>query len=132
MKSAEIVRADFTLRCREERGMEVKMYIHRHAEETIKKLSDMFGAVLVAGPRQVGKTTMLQRITSDMEYVTLDDPIMRQALWIPAQLSLKITRRLCSLMRSRRRRDYSLRLRCRSTGKGRKDSSFFAVLSSFT
>ena len=64
------------MRCREERGMEVKMYIHRHAEETIKKLSDMFGAVLVAGPRQVGKTTMLQRITSDMEYVTLDDPIM--------------------------------------------------------
>lgn len=52
------------------------MYIHRHAEETVKKLSSMFGAVLVAGPRQVGKTTMLQRMTSDMEYVTLDDPIM--------------------------------------------------------
>lgn len=52
------------------------MYIRRHAEETVKKLSDMFGAILVAGPRQVGKTTMLQRIASDIEYVTLDDPIM--------------------------------------------------------
>lgn len=52
------------------------MYIHRHAEETVEKLSKMFGAILVAGPRQVGKTTMLQKITADMEYVTLDDPIM--------------------------------------------------------
>lgn len=32
------------------------MYIRRHAEETVKKLSDMFGAILVAGLRQVGKT----------------------------------------------------------------------------
>ena len=32
------------------------MYIRRHAEKTVAKLSKMFGAVLVAGPRQVGKT----------------------------------------------------------------------------
>lgn len=55
------------------------MYIRRHAEETVEKLSRMFGAVLVAGPRQVGKTTMLQKITSDMEYVSLDDPIMLES-----------------------------------------------------
>lgn len=35
------------------------MYLHRHAEQTVKQLSNMFGAVLVADPRQVGKTTML-------------------------------------------------------------------------
>lgn len=52
------------------------MYIHRHAEQTVNKLSKMFGAVLVAGPRQAGKTTMLQRITKDVGYITLDDPIM--------------------------------------------------------
>ena len=52
------------------------MYIHRHAEQTVDKLSKMFGAVLVAGPRQAGKTTMLQRITKDVGYITLDDPIM--------------------------------------------------------
>lgn len=51
-------------------------YIHRHAEKTIEKLSKMFGAVLVAGPRQVGKTTMLQNITGDCNYVSLDDPVM--------------------------------------------------------
>ena len=53
------------------------MYIKRHAEQTVETLSGMFGAVLVAGPRQVGKTTMLQTITQGMPYVTLDDPIIR-------------------------------------------------------
>lgn len=53
------------------------MYIKRHAEKTVQELSRMFGAVLVAGPRQVGKTTMLERLSSDMNYVTLDDPIIR-------------------------------------------------------
>lgn len=52
------------------------MYIRRHAEKTVGKLSEMFGAVLVAGPRQVGKTTMLRQITDNMEYVTLDDPML--------------------------------------------------------
>lgn len=53
------------------------MYIKRHAETTVTKLSKMFGAVLVAGPRQVGKTTMLEKLTSGMNRVTLDDPILR-------------------------------------------------------
>ncbi|MCD8329203.1 MAG: AAA family ATPase, partial [Lachnospiraceae bacterium] len=52
------------------------MYIQRHAEEAVAKLEKMFGAILVAGPRQVGKTTMLRNITgSDVGYITLDDPI---------------------------------------------------------
>lgn len=54
-------------------------YIKRHAEAAVNTLSKMFGAILVAGPRQVGKTTMLQRITDGMNYVTLDDPIVRAA-----------------------------------------------------
>lgn len=53
------------------------MYIKRHAEQTVAMLAKMFGAVLVAGPRQVGKTTMLQEVTTNMPYVTLDDPIVR-------------------------------------------------------
>ena len=52
-------------------------YIKRHAEATVNTLSKMFGAILVAGPRQVGKTTMLQRITEGMNYATLDDMIVR-------------------------------------------------------
>ncbi len=53
------------------------MYINRHAEKTVRELARMFGAVLVAGPRQVGKTTMLERLTDGMNYATLDDPILR-------------------------------------------------------
>ncbi|MDO4755138.1 MAG: ATP-binding protein [Parabacteroides sp.] len=44
-------------------------------EKILPMLSDMFGAVLVAGPRQVGKTTLLRKFTGDMAYVTLDDPL---------------------------------------------------------
>ena len=52
-------------------------YIRRHAETTVEELAKMFGAILVAGPRQVGKTTMLQRMTEGFNYVTLDDIIIR-------------------------------------------------------
>lgn len=37
------------------------MYIKRHLEETITKLNNCFKVLLVTGPRQVGKTTLLRR-----------------------------------------------------------------------
>ena len=52
------------------------MFYKRHAEETIRKLEAMFGAVLVTGARQVGKTTLLKEVAKAANYVTLDDPIM--------------------------------------------------------
>lgn len=52
------------------------MYIRRHAEKTVGKLSQMFGAVLVAGARQVGKTTLLKEMSGEMRYATLDDPLL--------------------------------------------------------
>ena len=52
-------------------------YIQRHAEGTVEKLSRMFGAVLVAGPRQVGKTTMLKKLTEGVRYASMDDLILR-------------------------------------------------------
>lgn len=51
-------------------------YKSRHAETTVEKLSKMFGAVLIAGPRQVGKTTMLKEIAQGLRYVTLDDMLV--------------------------------------------------------
>ena len=36
----------------------------------------MFGAVLVTGSRQVGKTTLLRKIKPSLPYVTLDDPLL--------------------------------------------------------
>lgn len=55
------------------------MYINRHAEESVRKLAKMFGVVLVTGPRQVGKTTMLKKVAYNMDYVTLDDPLLLAA-----------------------------------------------------
>ncbi|HIY61248.1 MAG TPA: AAA family ATPase, partial [Candidatus Eisenbergiella pullistercoris] len=37
-------------------------YIKRAAENTIARLSEMFPVLLVTGPRQVGKTTLLQKL----------------------------------------------------------------------
>jgi len=51
------------------------MYVPRHAEKAVKTLEKMFGAILVAGPRQVGKTTMLKAITGNLNYATMDDPL---------------------------------------------------------
>lgn len=53
------------------------MYIQRHAEKTASKLAEMFGSILIAGPRQVGKTTMLEKLTDGITYVSLDDPIIK-------------------------------------------------------
>ena len=51
------------------------MQFRRHADEAINKLSKMFGAVLVTGARQVGKTTLLREVAGDVGYITLDDKI---------------------------------------------------------
>ena len=55
------------------------MYIKRNTENSVLEMAKMYGAVLVTGSRQVGKTTLLQKVTDGIPYVTLDDPIMRQA-----------------------------------------------------
>ena len=59
-------------------------YIKRAAENTIARLSEMFPVLLVTGPRQVGKTTLLQKLAEAQrsegvarKYVTLDDPDVR-------------------------------------------------------
>lgn len=50
------------------------MYIKRAAEETITKMLAMFKVVLLTGPRQVGKTTLLKHLLDNSyDYVTLDD-----------------------------------------------------------
>lgn len=50
------------------------MYIRRHIEDAIIKVSEMYSAVIVTGPRQVGKTTVIKEVCRDLKYVTLDDP----------------------------------------------------------
>jgi len=52
-------------------------YIKRHLEDAVLKLSESFCAILITGPRQAGKTTMLRTLSEKenkgREYVSLDD-----------------------------------------------------------
>ena len=59
-------------------------YIKRAVEDSILRISGMFPVLLVTGPRQVGKTTLLKKLLDeqkqagkDRKYVTLDDPDIR-------------------------------------------------------
>ena len=62
------------------------LMLKREAEETVKNISETFRVLLVTSPRQVGKTTLLKEyMPKDMNYVTLDDIVLRnQAINDPA------------------------------------------------
>lgn len=53
-------------------------YIKRNIETVVNKASKMFPAILITGARQVGKTTLIKHMKSDIPYLTLDDPILLQ------------------------------------------------------
>lgn len=57
-------------------------YINRHMEARITELSKTWSAVLVTGPRQSGKTTMLKKLAEKenigRKYVSLDDLHVRE------------------------------------------------------
>lgn len=56
-------------------------YIKRHMEEVVQTLSKSWPVILLTGPRQAGKTTMLKELAArenvGREYVSLDDLNMR-------------------------------------------------------
>jgi len=64
-------------------------YIKRNAEDIIKKQEKMFKTILITGARQVGKTTMLKNMKSNINYITLDDVILNQAAVEDPDLFLK-------------------------------------------
>ena len=57
-------------------------YIKRHMEEIVLSLSKSWPVILLTGPRQAGKTTMLKQLAvregTGREYVSLDDLNMRE------------------------------------------------------
>lgn len=57
-------------------------YIKRHMEDQVLTLSKTWPAILLTGPRQAGKTTMLRKLAArenvGREYVSLDDLNMRE------------------------------------------------------
>ena len=54
------------------------MEFQRELSTTIRRLAAHFPAVVVAGARQTGKTTLLTRLFSDYRYVSLDLPAQAQ------------------------------------------------------
>lgn len=55
------------------------MYITRAMEKTVLSVHNSFPVLLVTGPRQAGKTTMLKKLSDKKrKYVTLDDPLLRE------------------------------------------------------
>ena len=51
-------------------------FYSRQMQPLLRSLIKQFPAILVTGPRQVGKSTLLQHISEDYQYVTFDDPIL--------------------------------------------------------
>lgn len=49
-------------------------WLIRDAEKRLLKLVNSFPAVLLTGPRQCGKSSLLRRIFPDAQYITFDDP----------------------------------------------------------
>ncbi|MDR1910884.1 MAG: ATP-binding protein [Helicobacteraceae bacterium] len=54
------------------------MYIKRTIEAALKKVSGFFPITMVTGPRQVGKTTVLQNCDPKREFISLDNLNIRQ------------------------------------------------------
>ena len=56
------------------------MYIERHIDKVISKALKGFPAILLTGPRQVGKSTLLKKKYSSIPYVLLDNIVTLTAL----------------------------------------------------
>lgn len=54
-------------------------YVHREIEPRLKKLARKFPSLVLTGPRQSGKSTLLKKIFfKSHRYITFDDPLARQ------------------------------------------------------
>ena len=61
------------------------MYIHRTIESFIQQVNKQFPVLLLTGPRQVGKTTLIHAILKGKNYIFLnaDDPSVKKLLTNP-------------------------------------------------
>jgi len=52
--------------------------ISRNLTSTILNLSDKYQVLIITGPRQSGKTTLIQSIFQDLPYISFEEPDIRQ------------------------------------------------------
>lgn len=55
------------------------MYIHRHIEPVIDRIAKRKPVLVLTGARQVGKSTMLKEVYSDINYIALNRPLLRES-----------------------------------------------------
>lgn len=55
-----------------------KKYIHRSIEREIKGRANEFPIIVLTGPRQTGKSTLLKKIFPNHHYVSLDKPLTKK------------------------------------------------------
>jgi len=65
------------------------MYVKRHMEAIIKSCIKQFPVLLITGPRQVGKTTIVEETCKEFNCITLDDPILLNEVVNEPKLFLK-------------------------------------------
>ena len=56
----------------------MKKYIHRALEKEIISAVKEFPVIVLTGPRQTGKSTLLKTLFPQHDYLTLDDPLLRR------------------------------------------------------
>ena len=55
------------------------MYFHRHIEPVVERIAERKPVLVLTGARQVGKSTMLKEVYSDINYVALNRPLVRES-----------------------------------------------------
>ncbi|MCL2391177.1 MAG: ATP-binding protein [Oscillospiraceae bacterium] len=55
------------------------MYYPRHIESVVARISKRKPVLVLTGARQVGKSTMLKEVYKDVNYVTLNRPLVRES-----------------------------------------------------
>ena len=55
------------------------MYYHRHIEPVVNRIAKRKPVIVLTGSRQVGKSTMLKEVYRNINYVTLNRPLVRES-----------------------------------------------------
>jgi len=55
------------------------MYYHRHIESVVERIAKRKPVIVLTGARQVGKSTMLKEVFHDINYVSLNRPLVRES-----------------------------------------------------
>lgn len=67
----------------------IRDYVTRQIEPLILEASTQFPAIVLTGPRQTGKSTLLKKLFPLFTYVTFDDPVIRESCRLDPTLFLE-------------------------------------------